>query len=226
MPDPRQQGLTETFLGPLLREGRAVLGQRPASAASAGAEIVRLLEQAYAAYRLSVAGPLLAFDAEAALAAAALVHHACWFLVDRTQPATEVEQLLPVPGPPRSPAEQLSTDLVLRYLVQVHRRAWSRDPADPLTARLSTILRHRPLTGVLSAVAEGPLAPTDFGGHPGLLLLYAERWCRHEKPAWMPEGLGLEYLEWVWSELGKDPAVLHRAGLAASQPLREAESSA
>jgi hypothetical protein len=70
-----------------------------------------------------VAGPAVPFDPDTALAAAELTCWACWFLLDRNQPETEVEERVRMAGVPRSPAEHLSADLVLRYLPQVYRRA-------------------------------------------------------------------------------------------------------
>lgn len=40
---------------------------------------------------------------------------------------------------------------------------------------------------MLSDIEEGPLVATDFGGHPGLLLVYAERLAANDRPAWRPE---------------------------------------
>ena len=72
-------------------------------------------------------------------------------------------------------------------------------------------------SGVLSDVREGPLTPVTLGGHPGLMLLYAERLALHEKPAWVPEGPALEYVELAWRELGKDPSALRHAGAARAE---------
>ena len=47
-------------------------------------------------------------------------------------------------------------------------------------------------------------------------MLYAERLAEHEKPAWVPDGPGLEYLELVGCELGKDPGALLRAARPAN----------
>ena len=69
---------------------------------------------------------------------------------------------------------------------------------------LAKVLREWPLSGVLSEVNEGPLTPLEFQGHPGLWMCYAERLARHEKPDWLPTGTGLEYVELVWQEMGKD----------------------
>ena len=101
-----------------------------------------------------MAGPPLLFDEPMALAAAALTQQACWFLVSHAEPPPELERRLVMPAPPRSPAEHLSADLTLRLLPQVHRRACSRDPADPLVVCLADVLRRWPLSGVLSASSD------------------------------------------------------------------------
>ena len=73
------------FLTAVLREGRAVFRGRPEPAAAPDREALALLEDAYAGNRLRVAGPPVAFDPRAALTAAALLYHACWFLVSRAE---------------------------------------------------------------------------------------------------------------------------------------------
>jgi hypothetical protein len=195
------------FLEGLLREGQAVLRDRPPPEPPA-ADVRALLERTYAAYRLRVAGPPPEFDVEAALAAAVLVHQATWFLVSRDKPVAELERLVVLPGSPRTPAAHLSADMTLRFLPQIHRRARAHDPADRLTTLLADILRRWPLSGVLADVDEEPLTPPDFAGHRGLCLLYAERLAQHEKSAWVPRDLGLEYVHLVYAELGRDPAAL------------------
>ncbi len=195
-----------SFCEQLFEDGRIILRDPPEEAGSSQA--VQVLQRAYASHRLNVAGPLLDFDPEAALAAAMLLWKACWFLLRHDQPAEEMERRLRMTVKPRTPAQHLSADLVLRYLPQVHRRAHALEPADRLPALLATELRHWPLSGVLSDVEEGPLTGLDFDGHPGLLLLYAERLASNVKPAWMPEGPARDYVELVWRELGKDPATL------------------
>jgi hypothetical protein len=198
------------FLRILLEEGRVVLRDPTAPGKARDAAAAELLRRAYATHRLAVAGPPLDFAEATALAAGELVRQACWFLVSHDQPPAVLEKRLVMPAAPRSPADHLSADLVLRYLAQVHRRARALDPADRLTTLLEAVLRRWPLSGVLSAVDEGPEAPLDFGGHPGLQMLYAERLAWNEKPAWVPEGPGFEYVELVWAELGKDAAALVR----------------
>jgi hypothetical protein len=182
------------FLEPLFNEGSVRLRVKPQTTPAQPAR--DLVARVFADYRLGVAGPLLDFDAGTALAAAELLWFACWFLVSHDEPDAEVERRLTLPDPP-TPAAHLSADLMLRYLPQVHRRARAVDPADRLTTRLAAVLRQWPLAGVLSDIEEGPTTAPDFGGHPGLLLLYAERWVRNDKPAWEPQGPGREYLELV-----------------------------
>ena len=56
------------------------------------------------------------------------------------------------------------------------------------------------LHGIMKELADYFL---DFGGHEGLMLLYAERLARHEKPAWRPVGRPFEYVELVLRDLGR-----------------------
>jgi hypothetical protein len=39
----------------------------------------------------------------------------------------------------------------------------------------------------LSDIEDGPLVATDFAGHRGLLLLYAERLSANDRPSWRPD---------------------------------------
>jgi hypothetical protein len=203
------------FLRGLLSEGRAVLRGEPGPPAGPDPEAEAVLREAFAAHRLRVAGPLLDIHIETAVAAGLLAWRACWFLVSHAAPDEELEKLLVLPGPPRSPAQHLSADLVLRLLPAVHRRARALNPADRLPVLLAEVFRRWPLSGVLSDVGEGPLTPPDFGGHPGLLLLYAERLADHEKPAWVPGGgPAAGYVEMVWAERGRDASALLAAAAA------------
>ena len=80
-----------------------------------------------------------------------------------------------------------------------HQAGAGLDPSDPLSGLLGDLLRRWPLSGVLSDVEEAPLLSLDFGGHPGLLLLYAERLAQNDRPSWRPEpsSPAWEYYEWV-----------------------------
>ncbi len=186
------------FLHDLLYQGTIAFGQAPDFTANREPEAVALLRGAYEFYRLEVAGPLIDFDATAALTAGELVRRAAWYLLSRDDPETDLERTLKLDKPPVQAAEHLSADLVLRFLPTIHRRAKMLAPGDRLPALLAEVLRQWPLSGVLSDVEEEPLTPLELGGHPGLWLLYAERLGRHRKPAWFPpEGPAREYVELV-----------------------------
>jgi hypothetical protein len=200
------------FLHRLLNEGKVRLKERPVrSTGKSATEAADLLKSAFEDYRLNVAGPVIPFDPEAALGAAEVVRQACWYLLNHAEQESELRQQLALPGPPTTPAQHLSADLVLRYLPQIHRRARALAPADVLPGLLADVLRRWPFTGVLADIEDEPLTPLDLGGHPGLMLLYAERLAEHEKAAWFPHGRPLEYVDWVYQGLGKEKSVgLHQ----------------
>jgi hypothetical protein len=192
-----------SFLESLFREGNVVLRERAVPAPDPS-DALDLLTRTYSHYRLEVAGPPIPFDLASALAAAKLLHQACWFLFSHSDPDKEVERRLVMPGPPTAAAQHLSADLVLRYLPQVRRRARSVTADDVLAVRLAAVLRQWPLSGVLSDVQEEPTTPLDFDRHYGLQMLYAERLAGNEKPAWMPAALATrEVVELVFAGLGK-----------------------
>jgi hypothetical protein len=193
----------EEFLDRLLLQGRILFRSRPTTLASQGAAI-DLLRRVYDDYRLDVAGPLIPFDARVALEASELVMQASWALVDQSDAIDVLRRRLSMTQAPGLPSHHLSADLVLRFLPQIHRRARVRSPSDPFAMVLEKVLRQWPLSGVLAGLAEGPTTPLDFGGHEGLMLLYAERWMRNEAPAWRPEGRTLEYAELVGAATGRD----------------------
>ena len=89
--------------------------------------------------------------------------------------------------------------MTLRYASQLYHRARAVSPQDVLTSKLADALRAWPLSGVLSDIDDPPTSPLDFDDHEGLLLLYAERFVEHPRPAWKPAGRGAEYLEVVQS---------------------------
>jgi hypothetical protein len=199
-----------SFLQDLVWNGEVRFRERPPARTPANerTEALDLLEQAYHVHRLEVAGPPLAFDRDLALQAGEMVRQACWFLVDRSEPETGIARhLSPLPLP-NSPAQHLSADLVLRFVPAIHRRARARSTDDVLTRFLADTLQSWPLSGVLSDVQEAPRAPPDFSGHAGLCLLYAERLARNTKRNWLPGPDGMEVVELVWKEEGRDPALL------------------
>jgi hypothetical protein len=196
------------FVQRLYQEGEVVLKAQPQLDARQRAEAVPVLESIFADYRLAVAGPLIEFDAMTAVAASELLWQACWFLVSRQEPVAELNRCLSMARRPTTPAQHLSGDLLFRYLPQVHRRSRARAADDELAELLTVLLREWPLSGVLADIAEAPLTPLDFGGHPGLLLLYAERLAQKERPAWIAAGSVFEYISLVFHEYGKPTSAL------------------
>src|SRR5262249_6117628 len=156
----------------------------------------------FADHALDVAGPPVAFDAAASLAAAELVAKACWFLVARGDAPEAVGRALVLRPPADSPSAHLSADLTLRFLPAVHPRGRALAADDVLTRSLETVLREWPLSGSLADVSGAPLTAPVFGGHTGLLLLYAERLARHVKPAWVVDGPVRPYVELAFAERG------------------------
>ncbi|MBL8792501.1 MAG: hypothetical protein JNM56_01210 [Planctomycetia bacterium] len=201
------------LLRPLLETGSVVFREPPHFTALQHPAATVYLRRAFDGYRLQVAGPLLDFDPASALRAGEVVLSACWFLVHHKEPVEELARRLALPVP-RSPAEQLSGDLLLRYLPQVYRRAKALAAADPLGEQLARLLRQWPLSGVLSDVPEAPLIEPSFAGHAGLELLYAERLAGNFKVEWLPAGRGLERFELVWRELGNGPLPVARVAPA------------
>jgi hypothetical protein len=184
----------------LLDEGSVRLRQLPRLAAGERDSVGALLADAFVPYRLDVAGPAIAFAPEIALQAVEWLALSCWFLLHRGEPDEEVSRCLTTLPAPQSAGEHLSADLVFRFLPQIHRRAHAVNPKDPLTLRLEEMLRRFPLSGVLADIDEPPLADVELAGHPGLLLLYAERLAHHPRSAWMPGELGRPCVELVFSE--------------------------
>jgi hypothetical protein len=190
------------FLRRLLSEGSVVLSGPPVFSREDRGDATALLAAAFADHALDVGGPALPFDAPAALAAAECVGRACWFLVSHDEQADVVARALTLPPPEGLPAAHLSADVALRFLPSIHRRARAFAPDDVLTSALAKILRQWPLSGVLADLADPPLSAPTFGGHSGLLLLYAERLASHQKTAWVTDGPARPFVEMVFAERG------------------------
>ena len=157
----------------LLDEGSVRLREPPVRRPAEREPVLALLSRAFEEYRLGIAGPPVVFAPTCALHAVDHLAWACWFLLHRGDPAAEMERCLPRVAVPRSASEHLSTDLVFRFLAQVHRRARAVNPQDPLTLRLEETLRSCPLSGVLADLDDLPLVEIDLDGHRGLMLLFA-----------------------------------------------------
>lgn len=193
----------QEFLTALFDEGKIVFRAPPRDRLTTAA--AGILVEAFGSHGLAVAGPPIPFELQIAGAAAELLRQAAWALVNHNERMAELAKRLKMPFVPTSPSHHLSADLTLRYLPQVLRRARGLDPSDPLVVQLENELRQWPLSGVLADIGLPPLGPLDFGGHPGLLLLYAERLASNDRPAWRPTppGEGWDYYELVCQGLGR-----------------------
>jgi hypothetical protein len=196
-----------TFLQGVLQAGRLML--REPLPESPAPDAILLLAEAYRVHALGVAGPAIPFDATTSVAAGRVLYRAAWYFLNPNEPVDAAG--LAMPGDPRTPAQHLSADLILRYLPVLHRRVRALRPDDVLADKLAELLRHWPLSGVLGDVEDGPLVPPDFAGHAGLRLLYAERLVAHEKAGWFPTGPAIEAVELVWQQLGRDTSLLPSA---------------
>jgi MoxR-vWA-beta-propeller ternary system domain bpX4 len=202
------------FLTQLLDQGRVVFHSAKAPRDQPAERDVTLLAEAFETHALSVAGPRIAFDPATGCAAAELVRQSSWALVNRDERLGDLKRRIRMPGPPRTPSQHLSADLLLRYVPQILNRARAMDPADPLGGLLVDVLRCWPLSGVLSDIEEAPRTALEFGEHPGLLLLYAERLAAHDRPAWRPEPSSPA---WAYHELVRE----QQAGAPARQQDRD-----
>lgn len=195
------------WLQPLLTEGKILLDHPVGFDEKKDAAACSVLEWAYREHAQEIAGPPLDFAPKVALAAARFLARASWFLVSRGETSAAVAVLLRLTNP-AVPADHLNGDMLLRFLPQLHQRAFALNSADILTRRITEVLRCWPLSGALANLDEAPLGSVSFGRHRGLQLLYAERLADHFKPAWVPPNPDRQYVELVWEELGKDPSVL------------------
>ena len=194
----------DDFLRRLLFEGRVVFRRAPEPETPASPEAIAVLARAFATRRLEVAEPVIPFDPRVAAAAGELVRQASWALVNRGDRPKELAGKVVMPMAPKTAAHHLSADLALRFLPQIERRARGIDPADSLVRLLGSVLRSWPLSGVLTGLHEGPDTPTDLAGHPGLMLLYAERLARHDRPGWRPAEGAIPHVELVGRSTMRD----------------------
>jgi hypothetical protein len=189
------------WLTRVLTRGESVQEALPALTPDERPGVLAVLRAAFDDHALDVAGPPIAFEPGVSLAAAVVLARACWLLVgaDEKEPAA-----LPFQAEPVSPAAHLSADVTLRFLPAVHRRAKVRSDTEPLAAAVETLLRAWPLSGVLADLDGEPTTPPEFGGHPGLQLVYAERLLATGRAGWVPTtGPAREWVERVYSERGK-----------------------
>ena len=180
------------WLAEVLATGESITDSPPDLAADRTA-VLGTLRHAFNRHALDIAGPAIPLDADAALLGAQLLAVSCW-----RQASGDDAPPLPV-REPDSPAAHLSSDVCIRLLPGVYRRAVAS--GTPLAAELEAILRCWPLAGVLADLDGSPKIAPDFGGHFGLQLLYAERLTRAPRRGWLPPaGPGFELAERVFAE--------------------------
>ena len=184
------------FLQVLFTRGEVVFRRPPVVVSQHDTEALRVLETEYKRYALDLPGRLPPLHAETALKAAEVLRQACWFMLSHDEDDDQVQQMVEWQGVATRQAQHYSADLTLRFVARVHRRVKALNPADTLLRALEGTLRRRPLSGVLCDIDEPPF-DIEFGEHEGLMLLYAERYARHSKPGWQPQGRTNEYIELV-----------------------------
>jgi len=184
------------FLLPLFSQGRAFVLPDP-TPRQASPRAIALLHEAFSTFCLDLAGAPLTFDPVVAASAAEVVRQSCAALVDRSKRPEDLAEALRMPHPPRTSSEHLSADLTFRYLSQIHHRARSVDPIDPLVPMLVWLLREWPLSGALADLDEPLAISPDFNGHRGLMILFAERLVARCRKSSYPDGVAGEYVELV-----------------------------
>lgn len=192
------------FFRQLFESGVANFAAKPEPKETPDAEVTELLRDKFAQHRADVAGPLVSFDPVAAWSAAQFTALASWYLVSRDESSEKMIETLGKLNAPRTAAEHLSTDLSLRYLVMVHRRASVLDLDDQFNRIVADTLRDCPLTGVLADKIEAPRGDMQFGNHSGLQMMFAERLMKRLKPEWIPaSGATRGMAEFVFQQAGK-----------------------
>jgi hypothetical protein len=189
------------FLRQLLHQGSARLAQPPRLHPAERDAALSVLRDAFRDHMLAVAGSSPPFNPTLALRSADWTAWLCWHMLHRgATPSPDIETTLPLFSPGTDAGDHATADVLLRLAASVHRRARAPDPRDALSIRLEELLRRWPLSGVLADIDEPPLTPLVFGGHSGLLLLYAERFAARPRPQWRANGPVGEYIELALAE--------------------------
>lgn len=186
------------WLARVLADGESVQDAPPDLPTAERAAVTGDLRAAFDRHALDVAGPPVAFDAAAAVGGAIVLARACWQLVGGDP------EPLDVGANPATASAHLSTDVTLRFLSVVFRRARARSVEGEPAVGLDRLLRVWPLSGVLADLDGEPITPPDFDGHPGLQLLYAERLVVTARAGWVPHtGPARARAERVFAERGR-----------------------
>lgn len=189
------------WLTRVLNDGESVQTAPPTLEASESVAFAQLLRAAFEIRSLDIAGPPIAFDANAAIEAAFLVAQACWRLVAEVRNPKPLALAIE----PATPSVHLSVDVTFRFLPAAYRRACLRSNDDTLAVEIESLLRRWPLSGVLADLDRGPIVLPEFQGHAGLQMLYAERLVANRRSAcWVPaDARAREWAERVYQERGQ-----------------------
>lgn len=161
----------QNWMAQVLATGHSVQTARPSLGRDERPALLAILRDDFEARQLSIAGPPVSFDPDAAITAAELLAGACWSVASGEITNT-LEAGIAVPN---GPASNLTADGCLRLLPSVYRRARVVAHDGALVSALDRVFRTWPLSGVLACLDGKPVTAPDFAGHPGLQLLYAER---------------------------------------------------
>ena len=185
----------------MLFEGRLRIGGQPSLALTD--DDLGILKSALAIQSLHLPGPRIEGSLPTLVFAVQVVYRLAWrfFSPEPITPADDPS--LRMPAPPRTPQEHVAGDVAFRFLPGLYHRTMVRDPEDPLVLPMKNLLRQWPLSGVLADIPEPPESPIDFGGHPGLGFLFAQRLAARERPSWVPLGPVQDCLEVVYHAMGR-----------------------
>lgn len=163
------------FLRALFMSGEPVVGPFAEPVKTPSPDAAEILRTWETREREELAGEAPAHLPAASGWAAAMLYHACQFLVDREADEATVRRVLAEPCPaPRGPAVEYSVDLVFRFLPDLLRLAEQRAPADALTEILRGWAREWPLSSV-GVVIEPATPPGAFWAEASLRRLYLDR---------------------------------------------------
>jgi len=163
------------FLKDLLTTGDVTITGRPAPFEPADLQAAEVLLRAYHADdTLALPGTAPAFDAPAALWAAAYLYYTMQLTVSRELDETAIEEHLRGFAGPVTPEVIYSTDLLFRYLPDLLRLAKGLAPGDALVARLHATARQWPLSFVGQEPGDAQAEATLLA-HPALRQEYLDR---------------------------------------------------
>lgn len=170
--------LLTDFLHDLLTTGAVTLSGRPAPFEPddlVNAEA--LLSDYHDEDALSLPRRAPAYDAPAALWAAATLYYTVQLALVRELDESVIEQYLPDFAAEATPEAAYSVDLTFRYLPDLVRLAKGLAPGDALVTRLQALARRWPLSFVGHEPAE-PAAEAALLTHPALGAEYVDRLIR------------------------------------------------